>query len=300
MNISSIGSSWSVYFNYLKTPNTGTSQASSDGANLQKILYSADGDSLQLSGDARNVMSNYMMYGPPQGPPPGGEPGAGPGPSPEIKDFLDKVASGTATNDDLKNMQSVLQKMRQQFNSSGVNNEDSNTTTASDPIKAFLDKVMNGTATDDDLQNMQSVLQTMQKQRSSETAKDDAGSIDSELKSFLDKVASGTATDDDLKNMQSELQKMQQQFGGRGVHRHHHHHGSESDGTNPNSTSLDTTNVNNSNSDLKSFLDKVAGGTATNDDLKNMQSILQQMQQQYYNGFANSGITGSSTGSSLE
>jgi hypothetical protein len=251
MNISSIGSSWSVYFNYLKTLNTGTSQASSDEANLQNILYSADGDSLQLSGDARNVMSNYMMYGPPQGPPPGGEPGAGPGPSPEIKDFLDKVASGTATNDDLKNMQSVLQKMRQQFNSSSVN-------------------------------------------------QDHAHSIDSELKSFLDKVASGTATDDDLKNMQSELQKMQQQFGGRGVHRHHHHHGSESEGTNPNSTSLDTTNVNNSNSDLKSFLDKVAGGTATNDDLKNMQSILQQMQQQYYNDFTNSGITGSSMGSSLE
>ncbi len=117
MNISSVGNRWSIFSNYLKTHQTstdGTSQSTQNAQNLQNLFFSADGDSLEISSDAQNVMSNYMMYGPPP-PPPNGANGPGPGQSSEIKDFLDKVASGTATEDDLNNMQSILKQIQQQF-----------------------------------------------------------------------------------------------------------------------------------------------------------------------------------------
>jgi hypothetical protein len=307
MNISSIGNSWSTISNYLKTHQTstsGTSQSTQNALNLQNLLYSADGDSLEISGDAQNQLTSYMMYGPP---PPNGANGPGPGPGSEIKDFLDKVANGTATEDDLKDMQSVLQKMRQKSDSSGVS---SNTTQdSSDPIKSFLDKVANGTATVDDLTGMQSILQQAQQQSAVNNVNDDSGSTGSDpIRDFLDKVANGTVTDDDLQNMQSVLQQMRQKSDSHGAHMHRRHNSSESDSTNPSGTSLDTTSTRSAGFDLKSFLDKVADGTVTDDDLANMQTILNtksifsQMQQQFFNNsgdYSNLDTTNSSFAASF-
>lgn len=280
MNISSVGNSWSIFSNYLKihqATTAATSQSAQNALNLQNLLYSADGDSLEISSDAQNAMSSYMMYGPPPPPPNGAN-----GPGSEIKDFLDKVASGTATEDDLKDMQSVLQKMQQKSNSSGLS---SNTTQdSSDPIKSFLDKVASGTATVDDLTSMQGILQQVQQQSTVNNVTNDFARNGSDpIRDFLDKVASGTVTDDDLKNMQSILQQMQQKSGSNGAYMHHRDNGSESDSTNPSGTSLDATST--SDNGLKDFIDKVANGIATDDDLENMQSILKQMQQQFLSSF---------------
>jgi regulator of sigma D len=286
MNISSVGNQWSIFTKYLKTHQTNNtaeaSQSALNALNLQSLQYSADGDSLEISNDAQNELSNYMMYGPPP-PPPNGAGGTGfeSGIGSEIKDFLDKVASGTATQDDLDTMQSVLQKMQQQSGTRQVNSNSKGDGT--DPIKSFLDKVAAGTATTEDLTSMQSVLQQVQQSFAPNGEQGNrTGSGSDPIREFLDKVANGTITDDDLKTMQNVLKQMQQQSGSNGAHMHHRHQSSESESTNPNGTSLDTTY---SGSGIKEFLDKVANGTATDDDLKDMQSLLKQMQQEMYNNF---------------
>jgi hypothetical protein len=90
-----------------------------------------------------------------------------------------------------------------------------NDTTASD-IKSFLDKVANGTATDTDLKNMETELEQASSSTASSTTASTSSStgatdIGTDIKSFLDKVANGTATDTDLKNMQTELEQAQEQ-----------------------------------------------------------------------------------------
>jgi hypothetical protein len=167
VNISSINNNWSLYSTYLNNASTSTSssQASSDVSETQNIISNADGDTFELSGNTQNVSQN-LTYGPPRGPGgPGGPPPAS-GEGDEIKDFLDKVADGTVTEEDITNMQSLLQEAQKSFSSNNVNFDDSQNT-GSDPIKSFLDKVANGTVTDEDITNMQTILQQMQQQYNS-------------------------------------------------------------------------------------------------------------------------------------
>lgn len=248
----------------------------------------SDGDTLEISGNTQSVSSKYPSYGPPKGPRP-----EGPGPSPEIKDFLDKVANGTVTDADLQNMQTVLQQTQQQV-SGNTQTADISEDTDSDGINSFLDKVAAGTVGDSDLQSMQSVLQTMQQRVNPGGTSTDTDNNAADFRSFLDKVANGTVTDTDLQNMQAKLKEMTTASGTIGRHRHPRP-SSESEGTNPNSTSLDTTDAD--DTDLKSFLDKVAAGTVTDSDLQEMQSILLPISAVPENGFSNQTGTDSNLGS---
>ena len=168
MNISSINNNWQLYSTYLNNAGTSTStstvslEASSSVSDTSNITSNADGDTFEYSGNTQNVSQN-LTYGPPRGPGgPGGPPPAS-GKGDDIKDFLDKVADGTVTEEDISNMQSVLQEAQESFGSNNVNfNGTQNAET--DPIKSFLDKVDNGTVTDEDISNMQIVLQQMQQQ----------------------------------------------------------------------------------------------------------------------------------------
>lgn len=295
MNISAINNYWAnlrTQTSYLNNANvqnkSNPSEIASNPANL--VFSSVDGDTLELSGSQSNTAS-IGIYGPPPM-----NTGNGATSSDPIKSFLDKVANGTATQDDITSMQTVLQQIQQQFAVENTNDNNSGDSTR-DSMKSFLDKVASGTATTNDLTSMQSILQKVNSLSGSESVNNNSDNADSDpIKSFLNKVADGTATQADLTNMQSVLTQMKQQSDSEGTYRHHHHHGSESNRTNPTSTSLDTTNLNGSGSDpIKSFLDKVTSGTATNDDLYSMQSILQQMQQQFLNGFTNSNSNTSNT-----
>jgi len=142
----------------------------------------------------------------------------------DIKNFLDKVKSGTVTQSDIQSLQSELQQATPQSNSAQGT---TNSTFGSD-LKSFLDKVANGTVTSTDLQNMQTEMQQTQQTAGtgsaqghhhhhhhsggdSSSSSSSSSSLDSDLSSFLDSVANGTVTDTDLKKMQTELQQVQQQ-----------------------------------------------------------------------------------------
>ncbi len=159
MNISSINNNWLLYSNYLNTASTtattstGNSQVSSVSSDLQNTISNADGDTFEFSGNTQNVSQN-LTYGPPPPPRGPGGPGSDSAESDDIKSFLDKVADGTVTDEDITEMQSILQEAQESF---GVNN-------GSDPIKTFMDKVADGTVTDEDITEMQSILQQMQQQ----------------------------------------------------------------------------------------------------------------------------------------
>lgn len=155
-------------------------------------------------------------------------------------------------------------------------NSTGGSTTQAD-IKNFLDKVKSGTVTQSDIQSLQSELQQATPQSNSAQGTTNS-TLGSDLKSFLDKVANGTVTSTDLQNMQTEMQETQKTAGtgsAQGHHHHHHHSGGDSSSSSSSSSSLD--------SDLSSFLDSVANGTVTDTDLKNMQTELQQVQQQASN-----------------
>jgi ribosomal protein S20 len=78
----------------------------------------------------------------------------------------------------------------------------------------------------------------------------------------LDAIKNGTATDADLQKMQTELQQFSdtQSTNAKGHHGHGHGHSHGS--------SIQT--------DIKSFLDEIKNGTATDVDLQKMQTELQQ------------------------
>ncbi len=182
----------------------------------------------------------------------------------DIKAFLEKVKSGTVTEDDIQKLQAELKQADQASGSSQTAaNAGSGSSGIGSDIRSFLDKVKDGSVTQNDIQSMQAELQQAGPPPGAAQGTDNS-TFGSDLKSFMDKVANGTVTSTDLQKMQTELQQMQQKAGG--AHGHHHHGGGGS------SSSLD--------SDLSSFLDKVANGTVTDTDLQSMQSELQQNQQQ--------------------
>ncbi|MGD0153991.1 MAG: hypothetical protein ABSC17_09610, partial [Thermacetogeniaceae bacterium] len=94
MNISSLYQYASVYnqsYNSLSTTAVQASQQGDSGSFdnlLGAIFSSSSGDTVQLSGQEVTM-----------GPPPAGDAGS------DIKNFLDKVASGTVTDSDLQSMQ---------------------------------------------------------------------------------------------------------------------------------------------------------------------------------------------------
>lgn len=250
MSISSINPYLSaLYAQYQTSRINGTTNQSSDQSAASSAIQattSVDGDVFQLSippltaGYSAEEAGAYSSQNPPPPPPPKEDD--------QIKIFLDKVANGTATEDDLTAMQTYLQNL-----SSGSSQTSGSST--EDPIGSFLSIVASGTATAEDLASMQSILQNMQPASRS-------GQTDDPIKAFLDKVASGTATTDDLTAMQTFLQNLQQQTA---TNTHHQRH--------------DNSDTSESGDQIKIFLDKVASGTATADDLTAMQTFLQNLQQ---------------------
>lgn len=82
-----------------------------------------------------------------------------------MKDFLDKVKSGTVTQDDLNSIQAELKQDQQSGPDDAIKNSpppidrnDNKESSSADIIKSFLDKVKSGTVTQDDLQNMETQL----------------------------------------------------------------------------------------------------------------------------------------------
>ena len=96
-----------------------------------------------------------------------------------------------------------------------------------------------------------------------------ANTLGEDIANFLTKIEKGTATSDDLQSMQNELQQAQQS-GTTGLSGHHHHHHHAAGAV---SNSQDTT-ASSVSSDLSSFLDKVAQGTATDSDLTTIESEM--------------------------
>lgn len=219
MNVSSINNStWWYQLNALKKANA-NDDTTTDGAttatagNSQNITMNSDGDTFELSG--------AVPPPPPPGPPPAN--GAQADSSTEsstnsssdlIREFLDKVASGTVTDDDLASIQSYLQQM-QAGNTGSVSSTGTsgNHHYRGDALKDFLDKVADGSVTDADLSSMQSLLQQMQQNTVSGTSSaSNSNSTASQdpLKIFLEKVAAGSVTKDDLTSIQTFLQQLQQ------------------------------------------------------------------------------------------
>lgn len=126
-----------------------------------------------------------------------------------IKSFLDKVKSGTVTQDDLTNMQTELSQDQPAGSPPG------GAGAPNSGIKDFLDKVKAGTVTQDDLTKIEAELQQMdQNQESGSTQSTSSVSSTQNnstdfIKSFLDKVKSGTLTQDDLQSMEAQLQQIQ-------------------------------------------------------------------------------------------
>jgi hypothetical protein len=81
----------------------------------------------------------------------------------------------------------------------------------------------------------------------------------SDIKSFLDKVANGTATATDLQNMETEMEQA-----------------ASSTGSSTTASTGSSTGVSGIGTDIKSFLNKVANGTATATDLQNMETEMEQ------------------------
>ncbi len=93
----------------------------------------------------------------------------------------------------------------------------------------------------------------------------------SDISSFMDEVANGTATDTDLQNLETELEQAQAASST-----------SSSTGTSTSSSTgtstSSSTSTSNIRADIKSFMDEVANGTATDTDLQNMETELEQAQ----------------------
>jgi hypothetical protein len=185
----------------------------------------------------------------------------------DIRAFLDKVKTGTVTDDDIKKLQDELKQADQTSDSAlTAGSTGSSSSDIRSDIQSFLGKVKDGSLTQSDIQTMQTELQQAGPPSGpSPDAVDDNGvdSLKADIKGFLDKVKDGSVTQSDIQTIQQELQQDQQQSGSSGAHRRHQQEGGSSFG-----------------SDLSSFLDKVANGTITDADLQSFQSELQQNQQE--------------------
>ncbi len=101
----------------------------------------------------------------------------------------------------------------------------------------------------------------------------------SDLQSFMNEVANGTATATDLQNMETELEQASSSTGSSTTSST----GSSTTSSTGSSTTASTsssTGTSSIRSDLKSFMNEVANGTATATDLQNMETELEQVQEQ--------------------
>ncbi|MTV48207.1 hypothetical protein GJ688_04310 [Heliobacillus mobilis] len=182
---------------------------------------------------------------------------------PDIKNFLDKMRDGTATDDDLTNIMSTLQAKSTEDTASTTQS-----TSGTDDIGSFIDKLKNGSATAEDMQDIMSKM----KERASlgfhqsmmnggmtslpfnltGSASQAENGADSTLKSLLDKMRDGTATAEDLTNAMSTFTN------------------ATSDST---SSSTSTTSAS-STEPIKSFFDKLKDGTATESDMKSAMDAM--------------------------
>ncbi len=179
----------------------------------------------------------------------------------DLRSFLDKVKNGTVTQDDLTAMQEKLNSMRENAGAQAAPPPPPPPPQGGegDQIKTFLDKVAAGTVTDEDLTAMQTWLSGATQSSQGTDGTENPGD---QLKTFLDKVAAGTVTDEDLTAMQSWLSQAQMQAPPP-----------------PPPPPQGTEGASSSGDQLKTFLDKVAAGTVTDEDLTAMQTWLSQTAQ---------------------
>ena len=114
-----------------------------------------------------------------------------------------------------------------------------------------------------------------------------ASTLGSNVGSFLGSVANGTATSTDLQNIENELQQFQQsgssstidsqiqQSGSNNVQGHHHHHHHHDQGGTEGTQ--DATSADSIVSDLSTFMNAVANGTATSSDLTNVEAEMESL-----------------------
>jgi hypothetical protein len=198
--------------------------------------------------------------------------------------FMDKLKNGTATDSDLQNIETEL-KPGGELNpiASTQNADNSNTSSSSDlhtDVKNFMAKLINGTATDSDLQNIENELKqvTATQTTNSTNASSNGSDLRNDLKDFMTKLKNGTATDSDLQNIENELKQVT----------------ATQNSDSSNSSGSTTNNGSGLHTELRDFMAKLKNGSATDADLQQIQTELQQA-----NGTQN--ITAStSLGSSLQ
>lgn len=138
----------------------------------------------------------------------------------DVRNFLDKVTSGTVTDSDLSSMKDELTDAKEQFGSTcpSMMGKD---------MSDFLNKVQDGSVTDDDLTAMKENLEKRKQHFAINpmmmggippmmgNSGDDSeiGQNSDFIKVFLDKVKDGTVTDSDLSAMQEKLSAVQGESG---------------------------------------------------------------------------------------
>lgn len=155
---------------------------------------------------------------------------------------------------------SLLKANAQNNSTSTVSKKDSSSDKSI--LRDLIDKVSGDTASDADVQELAAKLKQMaieQANRSENTALRSGNSSDTELKNLMEKVKNDTATSEDIKSIATKMKEraadMQAHFGGMGPI--------------PPSGGF--------NSELKDLIDKVASGSATDSEIKELTTTLQEV-----------------------
>jgi hypothetical protein len=183
----------------------------------------------------------------------------------DIQSFLSKVAEGTVSSSDIDSMQSELQQYL------------SNSSTAS--ATSSSDSLTSGTATD--------YAQAMMMPPPPPPTDSSSSELSSDVESFLNKVADGSVSSSDISTMESELQ---QYLSSSSSTSDTSSNDSLASGTAtdfsqammpppppPANTTGSSSTSSDLNSDIESFLSKVADGSISTSDIQIMQSELQQL-----------------------
>lgn len=182
----------------------------------------------------------------------------------EMRDLVDKVASGTGSDSDISELLAKLKEMATDVQSRFNNTASADSTSSDSEMKSLIDKVINGTATADDVKTIAEKM----KDRASDMQAHfgggkppmpPSGSSDDELKNLIDSVAAGTASDSDIETLTAKLKEMATEM--------------QSQSSDTTSTSTSTTA---STSDMDSLMKKVLDGTATDDDIKTIATKMKE------------------------
>lgn len=186
--------------------------------------------------------------------------------SAEMRDLVDKVASGTATDAEIAELAAKLKEMAADMEKRFSNATTTDETSSESEMKSLLEKIANGTATDGDVKTIADLL----KERASDMQAHFGGgmppappteaSTDDELKALVDAVVAGTATDSDLETLVAKLKEMALEMQNQLA--------DEASTSSTSSTATSSTTTISSNSLMDDLMQKILDGTATTDDVK--------------------------------